>query len=99
MVLIITAENRLYVADTIKAIQLHIYFPDLTVEMGLNAIKGSGYDRCYFSTTGQGCRYWISEVKTFLRSRNYVTDDGQLKKARGGWKGFGMRRGNRFWGT
>ncbi|KAL2222871.1 hypothetical protein M432DRAFT_665527 [Thermoascus aurantiacus ATCC 26904] len=68
--------------DVVKTVRLDIT-PNLDLTFGrfVALLVEKGYDRYQFTSTGQGCRFWISNLISLLRDEGYIQDSRQAQEA------------------
>lgn len=68
--------------DVVKTVRLDIT-PNLDLTFGrfVALLVEKGYDRYQFTSTGQGCRFWISNLVSLLRDEGYIQDSRQAQEA------------------
>jgi len=80
MTLIISKKSYLYSNNAVKTVQLTCV-ENLTVGNVVEYLRSSNYIKYRFSTSGQGCRYWVNSVIS-LFSPAYITVGSQVQEAR-----------------
>nr|POE90371.1 hypothetical protein CFP56_71096 [Quercus suber] len=71
MVAILSAQDHTASINAVRSVKLPTL--GLTINGLIDLIKTTGFDKYQFTTTGQGCRYWIYSLVKLLRDRDVLT--------------------------
>lgn len=80
MTLIVSRKDNVCAHNAIQAVRLDCV-EDLTAGAIVEYLRSKKYIQYEFSSTGQGCRYWLSSLLTLLCVATYVVDSFQVAEA------------------